>query len=234
MFLPDMDGVPISNAPISSEAVSLSMPRYNIAPTQSVPCVVRYTTGGPRQLDLFRWGLVPSWAEDLAIGSRMINARSETVAEKPSFRHAFGSRRCLVISDGYYEWRTEGKTKQPYLIEHADGEVFAMAGLWEENYKAVKNAETNEAASIKTCTILTTAGNEFTRDIHDRMPVILSDNEFDRWLDPANHDTDSLQSLLVSAPNELLRRTPVSKHVGNVRNVDAECAEPIGEAETWR
>ena len=228
MFLPDMD-----NAPPPSEAMSFLTPRYNIAPTQSVACVVRLTTGGPRQLDLFRWGLVPSWADNLAIGSRMINARSETVAEKPSFRKAFASRRCLVISDGYYEWKADGKAKQPYLIEHADGDVFAMAGLWEENRKAVKNVETNEAESIKTCTVLTTAGNEFTSDIHDRMPVILSDNQFDRWLDPSNHDTESLQSLLVPAPNELLRRTPVSKHVANVRNVDAECAEPIGEVETW-
>jgi putative SOS response-associated peptidase YedK len=218
----------------SCEAIHSFTPRYNIAPTQSVACVVRYAVGEPRQLDLFRWGLVPSWADDLAIGSRMINARSETVAEKPSFRKAFVTRRCLVISDGYYEWKTDGKAKQPYLIEHADGEVFAMAGLWEENRKAAKSTESNEAISIKTCTILTTSGNDFTRDIHDRMPVILSEKDYDRWLDPANHDTESLQSLLASAPNEFLRRTPVSKRVGSVRNVDAKCAEPIGETETWR
>ncbi len=208
---------------------ALATPRYNIAPTQNIPAIVRGEASRLRQLKWFRWGLVPAWADSLAIGSKMINARSETVHEKPSFRKALASRRCLVVADGYYEWKTEGKTKQPFLIEHSDGGVFAMAGLWEENRKAMPGEP-----PIQSCTIITTAGNDLTSDIHDRMPVILASDDFDTWLDPSHQDTESLRSMLVPAANELLRRTPVSKHVGNVRNTDEECSRPIGEAVTWQ
>ncbi len=223
MFLPDCEDLALT-----STGDVWSGPRYNIAPTQSVTAVVQESSRTPRQLELFRWGLVPPWADDVSIGSRMINARCETLAEKPSFRKSFVHRRCLIVADGYYEWKTSGKEKQPMIIERSDGDVFAMAALWEVNHKA-----SNTTIPIRSCTVITTEGNDLTKDIHDRMPVILDPKHFDRWLDPENHDTASLQSLLVPVPNERLRLTPVSKHVGNVRNSDASCSEPTGESVTW-
>ncbi len=218
-FLPDWD---------EELPSSLQQPRYNIAPTQNVACVLQTKVGLPRELQMLRWGLVPSWAKELSIGSRMINARSETVAEKPSFRKAFAARRCLVIADGYYEWKTTSDGKQAYLIENREQSVFAFAGLWEANANASPDGNV-----IRTCTILTTSGNDFTREIHDRMPVIIADHDQTRWLDPGYHDTEKLQSLLVAMPNDSLQMTPVAKHVGNVRNHDKQCAEPIGESLTW-
>jgi putative SOS response-associated peptidase YedK len=169
-----------------------------------------------------RWGLVPPWADDLAIGNRMINARGETVDQKPSFRKAFASRRCLIPADGYFEWQKTADGKQPYLIELADGGVFAMAGLWEENRKVA-----GDAAPLLTCTVITTEANQMTGKVHDRMPVILEPEQYDRWLDPGFRDAEALKEMLDPAAEDLLRMTPVSRHVNNPRNDDAECAQPL-------
>jgi putative SOS response-associated peptidase YedK len=168
-----------------------------------------------------RWGLVPPWAEDLAIGSRMINARGETVDQKPSFRKAFASRRCLIPADGYFEWQKTSDGKQPYLIELAAAGVFAMAGLWEENRKAI-----GDGTTLLSCTVITTEANRTTGQVHDRMPVILDPDQYDRWLDPGFRDTETLKGMLDSAPENLLSLTPVSRHVNNPKNDDTQCVSP--------
>ena len=144
--------------------------RYNIAPTQQVPVIRRYGDG-QNHLDLLHWGLIPSWATDPSISSRLINARSETVIEKPSFRQAIRYRRCLVLASGFYEWKQEGKEKQPWLIRLKDGSPMVFAGLW-ETWKSA------EGGVIESCTILTTASNRLVAPLHDRMPVILSPDEY--------------------------------------------------------
>ena len=198
----------------------LEGPRYNIAPTQPVNCVIQLT-GRPRAVALLRWGLIPSWSDDLTIGNRMINARGETVDTKPSFRKAFAHRRCLIPTDGYYEWKKVADGKQPYLIHRGDDGVMAMAGLWEENSKADP-----DHVPIRTCTVITTNANTTTKEIHDRMPVFLDPSDFDRWLDPNFHACEQLKSLLRPAPNDLLRCDAVSKRVNNPRNDDASCVQP--------
>ena len=194
--------------------------RYNIAPTQMISCVTESDVG--RRTTQFRWGLVPSWAKDLAIGNRMINARGETVDSKPSFRSAFSKRRCLIPADGYYEWKKVSDGKQPYLIHQHDDEPLAMAGLWEENTKA-----SADCTSIRSCTIITTEANKTTSDIHDRMPVFLDESNFDQWLDPNYRDADQLKSLLIPAAEDLLRYDLVSRRVNSVKHDDASCVEPV-------
>jgi putative SOS response-associated peptidase YedK len=191
-------------------------PRYNIAPSQDV-AVVRMINQGQRQLAMLRWGLIPSWADDPKIGYRMINARSDSVATKPSFRTAFKRRRCLIPADGFYEWKNEGKTKQPYLIELTGGELFAFAGLWE----SWRGAD----PPIESCTIITTEANELLSELHDRMPVILSPNDYQPWLDPANEDRESLERLLDPYPASQMRYIAVSTTVNNARNEGPECIE---------
>lgn len=200
------------------------LPRYNIAPTQQVLAVIRPEPGESRRLESFRWGLLPSWADDPAIGNRMINARGETVAIKPAFRSAFRSRRCLIPADGYYEWRSGRDGKQPVLIEAAGGGVMALAGLWEENAKLGEDGR-----PLRSCTIITTDANRATAEIHDRMPVLIDPAEHDRWLDPHLRDPSALRDLLRPAPDDALRLTPVSRHVNNPRNEDARCVEPVEE-----
>ena len=224
MFLPEMQLEQIQEIIPPSE----NRARYNIAPTQNIACIGSIHSESsapdhPQQLFYARWGLVPSWSDDLAIGSRMINARSETVAEKPSFKRAFAKRRCLIPADGYYEWmKTDDAkgAKQPYLVHQADHSPFALAGIWEQNSKA-----TLDGQPITTCTILTTAANQTTAAIHDRMPVFLARETYDQWLDTENDDHQSLQSLLVPASESLLCTTPVSRRVNNVRNDDAQCVK---------
>jgi putative SOS response-associated peptidase YedK len=158
------------------EALPEWTPRYNVAPTQALLAIAATPTT-LRQVRLFRWGLVPSWAKDLTIGAKLINARAETVAEKPSFRAAFKQRRCLILADGFYEWhRIDRKTKQPYYFQLTDQQPFAFAGLWERWQ--------GDETAVETCTILTTQANELLQPIHDRMPVILAPEEYDRWLEP--------------------------------------------------
>ena len=195
-------------------------PRYNIAPTQTVP-VVRVGEDGARQWAWLRWGLVPSWAKDASIGNRMINARAETAAEKPSFRAAFRRRRCLVPADGFYEWRKSGGQSQPYRIEMARGAPFALAGLWERWQAA-------EGQAIESFTILTTEANRDLAAIHHRMPVILSPDHYDVWLMTGAANTGMLQPLLAPYGDGELTARPITRHVNNPRNDDPACLEPAG------
>lgn len=191
-----------------------------MAPTRDVP-VVR-VRDDVRHLDLLRWGLVPRWAKDLRIGSKMINARAETVATKNSYRSAFARRRCIVAADGFYEWkRLDPKTKQPMYIHRADGDPLAFAGLYE------RWTDAENLREIHTCTIITTTPNATMAEIHDRMPVLLAPKHWDTWLDPSNDDTDLLQALLVPAPDDLLTTYAVSDQVNNVRNNEPALLDPV-------
>lgn len=198
-------------------------PRYNVAPSQEVP-VIRRGADGRAHFAMLRWGLVPSWAKDLKIGTKMINARAETVAEKPAFRAAFKARRCLVPADGFYEWRAEEGGKQPYLIRMADEAPFAFAGLWE----SWRNPESGE--TVESCTIIVTDANDLVAPIHDRMPVILAPNDYDPWLfsEAAGED---LQGLLGPYPAGAMTVHPVSKAVNNVRNDDPSLIAPLDQAD---
>ncbi|MEL7059340.1 MAG: SOS response-associated peptidase [Acidobacteriota bacterium] len=192
-------------------------PRYNIAPTQSVPAV-RADGDGARRLVALRWGLVPFWADDLAIGNRMINARSETAASKPAFRAAFARRRCLLLADGFFEWvARERGPKQPFHIHRPDRTPFAFAGLWERWDKG--------EAAVESCTILTTAASEAMTPYHHRMPVVLEGAARDRWLSD-DADRSELESLAGPFTGELTF-TPVSRLVNNPRNDVPRCIEPL-------
>jgi putative SOS response-associated peptidase YedK len=200
------------------------MPRYNIAPTQDAPVVrQRREPKGERTLQMLRWGLIPSWAKDTKMGAKLINARSESIAEKPSFRSAFRRRRCLVPADGFYEWRAEGARKQPYLIVRRDREPFAFAGLWER-------WTPKEGEAIDSFTIVTTDANALLQPLHVRMPVILAPEDYGRWLDPDAVEADLLP-LLRPAPEEWLGYAPVSPRVNAASVDDAALIEATG-AET--
>jgi putative SOS response-associated peptidase YedK len=194
-------------------------PRYNIAPTQTV-FAVRVNQAGEREPGFFRWGLIPSWADDPAIGNRMINARSETVADKPAFRSAFRKRRCLIPASGFYEWQKTGGQKQPYHIRTRDGQPFAFAGLWERWEKG--------GEPVESCTILTAEANDLMRPLHERMPVILHREDYDRWLDTGLQEPRKLVPLLVPYSGDELTAYPVSTQVNNARHDDARCVEPTG------
>ena len=206
---------------------------YNVAPTDPVYAVVeRSPRGEPdaaavRQLRSVRWGLVPSWAKDTSIGSRLINARVETVAEKPAFRKAFAKRRALLPADGYFEWYGEERgKKQPFFIRPADGGVLAMAGLY-EFWRDPAKAEEDPDAWLTTCTVITTSAPDDLGRIHDRTPMLVEKARYAEWLDPSVGDLDALKSLLVPAAPGLLTAFPVSKEVGNVRNNGAHLIEPV-------
>jgi putative SOS response-associated peptidase YedK len=190
-------------------------PRFNIAPTQTIP-IVRANREGSRELALVRWGLVPSWAKDEKMGARMINARGETVVEKPSFRSAVKSRRCLIPADGFYEWVRTGEGKQPHFIHFSDARVFAFAGLWERWHKA-------SGEPVDTCTVITTSPNELIADLHDRMPVILPQTVYDEWLEPAPLDADRLKEVLAPHPALGMEAYPVSTYVNKPVNDGPEC-----------
>jgi putative SOS response-associated peptidase YedK len=196
-------------------------PRYNIAPSQPVAVVRRRPQSGDdqRQLVLMRWGLIPSWATDPAIGNRLANARSESVLEKPAFRAAMRRRRCLIPADGFYEWKKNGRNKQPYLIGLRDGRLFAFAGLWEA-------WEGADHSYVESCTILTTTPNELMAPIHDRMPVILPAEAYGPWLDPAVPPAEVL-AWLRPLPADQMTAYPVSTLVNNPRNDRPECVAPL-------
>lgn len=192
------------------------LPRYNIAPTQEVPAVV--WVDGAREVVMLRWGLVPSWSRDPAIGNRMINAKAETVAEKPAFRAAFRRRRCLIPASGFYEWQAQAGGKQPWHICRREGGLMALAGLWEHWDSA--------GQTLRTCTILTTDANQGIAPIHARMPVILQPDSFAAWLQP---DTSPavLQGLLHACPEEYLRSYPIERYVNSPAHDDERCIEPL-------
>lgn len=203
-------------------------PRYNIAPTQQV-AVVRTGDSTGRELVTMRWGLIPHWAKDASLGAKTINARAETLADKPSFRAAVKSRRCLVPADGFYEWRMEDGHKQPFRIGMKGGAPFAFAGLWERWIATATGAGWTEGDSVETVTIVTTVANEKLRPIHPRMPVILPPEAFAGWLDPAN-DPGAACALLRPYPAEPMAFYRVSTAVNNVRNDDPGCIAPPNSA----
>ena len=187
-------------------------PRYNIAPTQDVIAVMN---NGSLHLDMLRWGLIPSWAKDESIGSKMINARAETLAEKPSFKRLLRSKRCLVVADGFYEWKKEHGGKTPMYITLKDGSPFALAGLWDLWHSP-------DGRDIRTCTIVTTQPNALVTSIHDRMPVILPADARELWLDSSLHDDEALLPLLAPYPAEEMTARAVSRLVNNPKIEGAE------------
>jgi putative SOS response-associated peptidase YedK len=187
-------------------------PRYNVAPSQTVP-VVRQAADGRRHLSLFRWGFDLPWAKDAA--GLVINGRAETAAEKAPFRHAIRKRRCLVVGDGFYEWAKVGSRKQPYFFQLRGGEPFAFAGLWQAG---------EEGSS---CAILTCKANGLVAPVHDRMPVILPPADYGEWLDQELHDPDALEPLLQPYPPDEMEAYAVGPHVNNARNDDPGCVEPV-------
>jgi putative SOS response-associated peptidase YedK len=204
-------------AQFEAEAREALRARYNIAPTTPVPVVRNGGTG--RIIVLQRWGLVPSWSKDPSMGARLANARSETVADKPSFRTPFRRNRCLIPADAFYEWRAlAGGGKQPYAIRSAGGELLAFAGIWDRWQ--------GPEGPLDTCAILTTTANAAMAPIHDRMPVILAREDHAAWLDPST-SADRLLALLRPCPEAWLRLDPVDPRVGNVRNDDAGLLEPV-------
>jgi putative SOS response-associated peptidase YedK len=194
-------------------------PRYNIAPSQQVPVIAN---NGHQKIELFQWGLIPFWAKDPKIGNRMINARSETLAEKPSFKNAYKRRRCLVLADGFYEWKKEegSKTKTPMYIRLASGEPFGFAGLWE-------SWSGPEGTTLLSCTIITTTPNELVESIHNRMPVILSQAAYEHWLDPAEQAPQQLDGLLKPYPAAHMTAYAVSTLVNSPANDRPECISPV-------
>lgn len=198
-------------------------PRYNVAPGQDIVTLRQDRSEPKRHLSLMRWGLIPNWAKDANAGYKMINARCETAADAPAFRDALLSRRCLIPADGFYEWKKQGKAKQPYCFTLHDDSIFAFAGLWDR----WKSPEGNW---IETCSILTTTPNDLVRDIHDRMPVILPPDNYDLWLDPGFTRRDSIAELLLPLPASAMKKFAVSTRVNDVKNEDPDCSAPAAEA----
>jgi len=202
---------------------------FNVAPTNDIYAIV--DTGAGPTLQVFHWGLIPSWAKDAKIGQKMINARAETLADKPAFKSIFRKYRCIIPADGFYEWKAEpgkltrtGKpAKQPMYIHRLDGEPLAFAGLW----SAWKDRSAGDELSLHSATIVTTSANGTMAPVHDRMPVLLPRSRWAEWLDPAKDDLVSLGGLLVPAPDDVLTMHPVSTEVNNVRNRGAELREPV-------
>ena len=198
-------------------------PRYNIAPAQPIAIVRLLTLQTGREMELVRWGLIPSWAKDPGIGNRMINARAETVSEKPAFREAFARSRCLIPADGYYEWQRQGRLgqrKQPFYIRMRDERAFAFAGLW-ERWRGPDDK------AVETCAILTTEPNAALKEIHDRMPVILDPQDYEQWLDPYIRQAELLQPLLRPYRDDELTAYAVSLRVNDPTHDDAACIAPL-------
>ncbi len=193
-------------------------PRYNIAPTQPILAV---PNDGRNSADFFVWGLIPSWAKDPEIGNKLINARGETLAEKPSFRGAYKYKRCLILADGFYEWKSEpgSKTKVPHFIRLKTGKPFAFAGLWDEWHSP-------EGSLIRSCTIVTTTPNKLMASIHNRMPVILHPKDYSQWLEPLPQPAEKLNPLIKDFPADLMEAYPVSTLVNSPANDRADCILP--------
>lgn len=205
--------------PIERSACEVAA-NYNVAPSQEVLAIFNHE--GENRLDKFHWGLVPFWAKDPAIGNRMINARVETVAEKPAFKNAFKKRRCLIVADGFYEWQGTKGQKQPVFITVRDKKPLALAGLWE-----TWNGPDQQKTPYRSCTIITVAACEAVRHIHHRMPAILKPERYGLWLDPQNQDVASLKDILQKGLITDLVSHRVSKKVNATGNNDSSCIEPI-------
>ena len=200
------------------------IPNYNVAPTQEILVIIKHDN--ENTLEKFHWGLVPFWAKDTSIGSRMINARAETVSQKPSFRNAFKKRRCLIPADGFYEWKGEKGHKQPYYVSTPSDKLFAFAGLWE----SWTNKESDEESVYKSCTIITTAASDSIREIHHRMPVILDPDFYEKWLNVEIQDPKELESVLQDGIIHDVKYYPVSTFVNSVKNNDPDCIKPINDS----
>jgi len=196
-------------------------PRYNIAPSQDAP-VIRQSESGERTLSMLHWGLIPSWAKDPSIGNRMINARAETVAEKPSYRTAYKRRRCIIPADGFFEWKQTKDGKQPYYIHSSDHSLLGMAGLWER-------WERSEQA-IESFTIITTVANEFMQPLHERMPVILNRSDYEQWLNCKDTDGQQIRPLLRPISIGSLEAYTVRKDVNNPANDTKLCTQRLSES----
>jgi putative SOS response-associated peptidase YedK len=195
---------------------------YNIAPSSSVPIV--FFNSGERQTAIVRWGLVPAWARSPeTFNANLFNARAETVAEKPAFRNALKTRRCLIPTSGFYEWQRLENSKQPFFIYHSESDPFAFAGLWERWEGGLEF----DGRILETCTIITTEANDLIKPIHDRMPVIVQQKDYDQWLDPDIKHIDGLEHLFKPFPQNLLSLYPVSRRVGHVGNNDAKLLNPV-------
>lgn len=208
------------------------VPRYNIAPTQQVPVVLEEPAGGGRTLRMVHWGLIPSWADDPSIEARMINARAETVADKPSFRRAFERRRCLVVADGFYEWKKTESGKQPYYFRLEDSSPFGFAGLWETWSPGGRDG----GEELRSATIITTEANGLAAEVHDRMPVILPPEHYGAWLDSDNDGRELLAMLapasapaspLASPLTSEMEAYPVSRRVNRPANDEPSVIEPV-------
>lgn len=195
-------------------------PRYNVAPTQPVPVIRQHPKEPRRVFSLMRWGLIPSWAKDMSGSAKMINARSETAHALPAFRESMKFRRCLIPADGFYEWSRPAKVKQPFCFEVGEGELFAFAGLWE-------GWRDPGGQWVKSCSILTTTPNAVTSQVHDRMPVILSKDAYELWLDPGFTDVAVLSDLLKPYDARDMRAYPVSSRINQVANDDPACSQPV-------
>ena len=216
-FLPAGSGMSVIRERFSESGANPA-PRYNIAPTQRILTI---TNDGQSKIPQpMRWGLIPSWAKDTSVGSRMINARAETLAERPSFRAAFRRRRCLVVADSFYEWKRRGRARTPMRISLKSGQLFAFAGLWE-------SWTSPGGHRILSCAIITTAANHFIAPIHDRMPVILPPDAESAWLDPNLQDTATLSILLTPYPSDLMTAYEVSSLVNSPANDVPECITPV-------
>jgi putative SOS response-associated peptidase YedK len=202
-------------------------PRWNLAPTQPA-LAARVWPDGRRTLSALRWGLIPFWSKEIDHRLSLFNARAETVAVKPAYRAAFRERRCLIPAEGFYEWRSEGRIKQPYLIRRRDRQPFAMAGLWERWRE--RSRVDGEPRQIDSCTIVVTDANEAIRPIHDRMPVVLPADAWETWLDPANRDLPSLLGLLRPAPGADWVLEPVTRRVNDARNDDPSLTETLRDS----
>lgn len=192
---------------------------YNVAPTRLIPAIREQDQ--QRTIDSLRWGLIPHWAKDKSIGNRMINARMETVEDKPSFKKPLKHQRCIIPADGFYEWRREGKSKQPFYIHRADNEPLTFAGLWEHWV----DKETGEI--VDSCTVITTAASLMMREIHDRMPVVMDYERAKEWLNAENVDPGRLTDILAHPGAVELDMYPVSDYVNNVKNDDENCVERV-------
>ena len=199
-------------------------PRYNIAPSQDIAAIRYLSNDTPRRLDMLRWGLIPHWAKDKNIGYKMINARSETLAEKPSFRSAFKRQRCLIAAGGFYEWQQEGGARQPYYFQLKNESIFSFAGLWE-------SWTDPDSGSIESCTIITIGANELVRQVHDRMPVIIQAENYDVWLGQ-NISRETLQQFLKPYPAEEMVAKPVNSKVNNPKNDTPDCLTNPNPRET--
>lgn len=216
-FTLDSSGEELARQFDLAESELLLEPRYNVAPSQEVASV-RCAESGNRSLVFQRWGLIPAWAKDPAVGNRMINARSESAADKPAFRDALSRRRCIVPADGFYEWRKGARAHGPHWIRPRGDSLLGFAGLW-ERWKAPTGVV------VESCTILTTEANGVLRPLHDRMPAILDRGAYETWLDPRRLDAAELLPLLVPCPDEWLEAKPVGPRVNDVKYDDLQCLE---------